>query len=101
MTGGNLLPMALLRRKAVVYVRQSTTQQVNVNLESQRRQYELSRQAVHVGLTELVRLEKRLLAWLIGLNAASRNRLSELLHREREYSGPECPRSRCSLGISP
>jgi hypothetical protein len=41
MTGGNLIPMALLRRKAVVYVRQSTTQQVNVNLESQRRQYEL------------------------------------------------------------
>jgi len=41
MTGGNLLPMALLRRKAVVYVRQSTPQQVNGNLESQRRQYEL------------------------------------------------------------
>jgi len=41
MTAGNLLPTALLRRKAVVYVRQSTTQQVHANLESQRRQYEL------------------------------------------------------------
>jgi len=41
MTGGNLLPMTLLRRKAVVYVRQSTAQQVNTNLESKRRQYEL------------------------------------------------------------
>ncbi|UVK49105.1 recombinase family protein (plasmid) [Mesorhizobium sp. AR07] len=41
MTGGNLLPMALLKRKAVVYVRQSTAQQVHANLESQRRQYEL------------------------------------------------------------
>lgn len=41
MTGGNLLTMALLKRKAVVYVRQSTAQQVHANLESQRRQYEL------------------------------------------------------------
>lgn len=41
MTGGYLLPMALLKRKAVVYVRQSTVQQVHANLESPRRQYEL------------------------------------------------------------
>lgn len=41
MTAGNLLPLALLKRKAVVYVRQSTPQQVQTNLESQRRQYEL------------------------------------------------------------
>ena len=36
-----LLPAALLQRKAIVYVRQSTQQQVQLNLESQRRQYEL------------------------------------------------------------
>ena len=36
-----LLPATLLQRKAVVYVRQSTPQQVQSNLESQRRQYEL------------------------------------------------------------
>lgn len=35
------LPAALLRRQAVVYVRQSTGAQVRDNLESQRRQYEL------------------------------------------------------------
>lgn len=36
-----LLPATLLQRKAVVYVRQSTPQQVRSNPESQRRQYEL------------------------------------------------------------
>lgn len=38
---GTLLPPALLQRRAVVYVRQSTQTQVMVNLESQRRQYDL------------------------------------------------------------
>jgi excisionase family DNA binding protein len=41
MTGTDLLPPAVLKRKAVVYVRQSTHAQVQTNLESQRRQYEL------------------------------------------------------------
>jgi len=36
-----LLPVAVLQRKAIVYIRQSTPQQVQLNLESQRRQYEL------------------------------------------------------------
>jgi DNA invertase Pin-like site-specific DNA recombinase len=36
-----MLPEALLKRKAVVYVRQSTQAQVQTNLESQRRQYNL------------------------------------------------------------
>src|SRR6266404_4931443 len=36
-----LLPAVVLQRKAVVYVRQSTPTQVQTNLESQRRQYEL------------------------------------------------------------
>ena len=40
-TNDALLPAAVLQRKAVVYVRQSTAQQVQSNLESQRRQYEL------------------------------------------------------------
>jgi Resolvase, N terminal domain len=35
------LPAVVLQRKAIVYVRQSTPQQVQLNLESQRRQYEL------------------------------------------------------------
>src|SRR2546426_8006685 len=37
----DLLPATVLRRKAVVYVRQSTQAQVQTNLESQRRQYDL------------------------------------------------------------
>jgi DNA invertase Pin-like site-specific DNA recombinase len=41
MTSGNVIPTAVLKRKAVVYVRQSTQAQVQLNLESQRRQYEL------------------------------------------------------------
>lgn len=41
MTNGDLLPAVVLKRKAVVYVRQSTEAQVRTNLESQRRQYEL------------------------------------------------------------
>lgn len=53
MTGGNLLPTALLRRKAVVYVRQSTGQQVTGNLESQRRQYELVDLARHWGFRDV------------------------------------------------
>ncbi len=41
MTASDLIPAAVLRRKAVVYVRQSTQQQVQLNTESTRRQYEL------------------------------------------------------------
>jgi DNA invertase Pin-like site-specific DNA recombinase len=41
MTGTDLLPASVLKRKAVVYVRQSTQSQVMTNLESQRRQYDL------------------------------------------------------------
>ena len=40
MTNADRLPAPLLQRKAVVYVRQSTQAQVQMNLESQRRQYE-------------------------------------------------------------
>lgn len=38
---GDILPPAVLQRKAVVYVRQSTQTQVEVNTEGRRRQYEL------------------------------------------------------------
>ena len=41
MTSSDLLPVAVLKRKAVVYVRQSSQAQVQANLESKRRQYEL------------------------------------------------------------
>jgi excisionase family DNA binding protein len=41
MTSSEVIPAAVLKRKAVVYVRQSTQSQVMTNLESQRRQYDL------------------------------------------------------------
>jgi DNA invertase Pin-like site-specific DNA recombinase len=41
MMSGDALPPAVLQRKAVVYVRQSTQAQVEHNTESRRRQYEL------------------------------------------------------------
>ncbi len=41
MMDGDFLPPAILQRKAVVYVRQSTQAQVELNTESRRRQYEL------------------------------------------------------------
>jgi len=42
-----------MQRKAVVYVRQSTPQQVQLNLESQRRQYELVEVARRRGFTNI------------------------------------------------
>ncbi len=48
-----LLPSTLLQRKAIVYVRQSTPQQVQANLESQRRQYELVDVARRRGFKEV------------------------------------------------
>src|SRR5215210_1527681 len=53
MTDGELLPPAVLRRKAVVYVRQSTQAQVQIPLESQRRQYELVDEARRRGFREV------------------------------------------------
>jgi hypothetical protein len=53
MTGAELIPRQLLKRKAVVYVRQSTQSQVMVNLESQRRQYDLVNIARQHGFTFL------------------------------------------------
>ena len=41
MTSAELIPAAVLKRKAVVYVRQSTQSQVMTNLEGRRRQYDL------------------------------------------------------------
>jgi excisionase family DNA binding protein len=53
MTNADLLPPALLKRKAVVYVRQSTPAQVQLNRESQRRQYELVEEARRRGFREI------------------------------------------------
>jgi DNA invertase Pin-like site-specific DNA recombinase len=53
MTNADLLPACVLRRKAVVSVRQSSPAQVHSNLESQRRQYELVEVARRHGFHEV------------------------------------------------
>jgi excisionase family DNA binding protein len=53
MTNTDLLPATVLRRKAVVYVRQSTQTQVQNNLESQRRQYDLVEEARRRGFVQV------------------------------------------------
>src|SRR5712664_766403 len=53
MTSADLLPAAVLKRKAVVYVRQSTLAQVQSNLESQRRQYDLVEVARQWGFADV------------------------------------------------
>ena len=53
MSSADLLPAAVLRRKAVVYVRQSSQTQVQVNLESQRRQYDLVEEARRRGFQQV------------------------------------------------
>jgi hypothetical protein len=52
-THNALLTAVVLQRKAVVYVRQSTPRQVQLNLESQRRQYELVEVAHRRGFTNI------------------------------------------------
>ena len=53
MTTIDQLPAPLLERKAVVYVRQSTQTQVQMNLESQRCQYELVEEAKRRGFRDI------------------------------------------------
>src|SRR5580704_19103297 len=53
MTSSELIPAAVLNRKAVVYVRQSTPSQVMTNLESQRRQYDLVELARQRGFVDV------------------------------------------------
>ena len=53
MTNAELLPAAVLRRKGVVYVRQSTQSQVQTNLEGQRRQYDLVAEARRQGFAQV------------------------------------------------
>jgi DNA invertase Pin-like site-specific DNA recombinase len=53
MTNADCLPTAVLSRKAVVYVRQSTQTQVQINLESRRRQYDLVEEARRRGFRDV------------------------------------------------
>jgi DNA invertase Pin-like site-specific DNA recombinase len=48
------LPASVVTRRAIIYVRQSTLVQVEENLESQRRQYELADRAREIGFRDVV-----------------------------------------------
>ncbi|MGB7306892.1 MAG: recombinase family protein [Burkholderiaceae bacterium] len=52
-TNIDALPASVLKRKAIVYVRQSTQSQVQTNLESKRRQYELAEVARARGFSQI------------------------------------------------
>src|SRR5476651_2780509 len=53
MNNDERLPSLLLKRKAVVYVRQSTQTQVQINVESKRRQYGLVDEAKRRGFRDI------------------------------------------------
>jgi len=53
MTSSESIPPAILKRKAVVYVRQSSQSQVLTNLESKRRQYDLVEVARQRGFVDV------------------------------------------------
>lgn len=102
MTGGNLLPMALLRRKAVVYVRQSTPQQVNGNLESQRRQYELVDVARRWGFRDVEVIDEDLGRSASGaVDRPGFERLVEDLCTGRVYSATIWVRGQRLSGVLP
>jgi DNA invertase Pin-like site-specific DNA recombinase len=54
------LPPHLLERRAIVYVRQSSGAQVQENLESQRRQYELQELARSYGFSNIAVIDEDL-----------------------------------------
>src|SRR5258708_27012858 len=87
MTSAGLIPAAVLKRKAVVYVRQSTQSQVMTNLEGQRRQYDLVEVARQWGFSDVEVIDadlgrsasgtvarpgfERLVVWLCGGNVGA------------------------------
>ena len=87
MTSAELIPATLLKRKAVVYVRQSTQSHVMTNLESQRRQYDLVDVARQRGFVDIEVIDDDL-----G-RSASEPELGEgrsLAQPAREERQPQC-----------
>jgi DNA invertase Pin-like site-specific DNA recombinase len=63
------LPEAAVSRRAVVYVRQSSSVQVHENLESQRRQYDLAELARRYGFRDVLTIDDDLGRSASGLAA--------------------------------
>src|SRR3954454_3703623 len=83
MTGGDALPPAILRRKAVVYIRQSTQAQVETNLEGRRRQYELADLARRKGFRTVEVIDDDLGAWPSGSRTIATTRSPRCSDRSR------------------
>jgi DNA invertase Pin-like site-specific DNA recombinase len=66
-----------LQRRAIIYVRQSTPEQVRSNLESQRRQYGLADRARQMGWTDIQVIDEDL--GLSGATAANRQGFQRLV----------------------
>jgi len=66
-----------LKRKAVIYVRQSTPDQVRFNRESQRRQYDLANRATEMGWMEIEVIDEDL--GCSGSSAANRTGFQRLV----------------------
>ena len=79
-----LLPAVVLQRKAVVYVRQSTPQQVQLNLESQRRQYELVEVARRRGFTNIEVIDDDLFDPYRTSREVHQGRRGSVTHRYRK-----------------
>lgn len=78
------LPAALLQRKAVVYVRQSSPNQVINNPESQRRQYELVEAARHHGFRDVETIDDDLGRTASGMEERPGfDRLLTLMYEDR------------------
>src|SRR5437763_17158807 len=111
------LPEAVLKRKAVVYIRQSTQAQVQINLESQRRQYELVELARRRGFRDIEVIDddlgrsasgmvarpgfERLVAWLCAGEVGAvlcfdASRLARI--EAAPNTDPAAPRKGCPIG---
>ena len=76
------LPRSVLERRAIVYVRQSTLTQVEVNLESQKRQYDLVEHARSLGFGDIVVIDEDLGRSASGTVAVSYTHLTLPTNRE-------------------
>src|SRR5690242_21898920 len=88
MSGTELLPATVLRRKAVVYVRQSTQQQVQLHTESTRRQYDLVEVARGYGFRDVEVIDDDLGRSAGGTSA--RPGFERLVRSEERRVGKEC-----------
>jgi hypothetical protein len=89
------LPSLLLKRKAMVYIRQSTQTQIQINVKSKRRQYDLVQEATRLGFRDMEviadDLGARRAEWWLDRVSSARSRCCVQENR-RGRSGTVCGR---------